>query len=146
MREIANRRLGGSHLAMHAPEYPAQHAQVLAKTGPQELAFGILAEPVHPEDQRRLGEPLPHTEPVAEIVSHVVAAKRQHGHRITPYYANRASCRGRGLRRHRGAEEYPMLPVERLIDQRNQVSTAATEQDRRDWHTGGSLPLRRDRR
>ena len=38
-----------------------------------------------------------------------------------------------------------MLPVERLIDQRDHVCTAATEQNGRDRHTVGMLPLRRDR-
>ena len=55
---------------------------------------------------------VPHLEPMAEVVADVVAAERQHRHRIAPHHADLAG-RGRGgLRTHRRAHEDAMGPVE----------------------------------
>ena len=48
----ASRR--ASHLALDALAHPLEHAAVLAVAGPEPLALGRLAEPVHVEDARRL--------------------------------------------------------------------------------------------
>jgi hypothetical protein len=39
-----------------AVDDPLQHAHVLAESGPDELAVGVLAEPVHVENARRLAQ------------------------------------------------------------------------------------------
>src|SRR5690606_40616860 len=73
---------GGS---IDAAEHPLQHAHVLAKPGPHELAVGALAEPVDAINARQYGarilQALAKLQPMTEIVAHVVAAERQHGER-----------------------------------------------------------------
>ena len=72
-----------SAVALAATEDPGQHARVLAVAGPQELAVLALAEPVDVEDPRQLGAlAAADLQPVAEVVSHVVATERQHRHRV----------------------------------------------------------------
>ena len=87
----------------------ASDAGVLAEAGPQELAVVVLAEPVDVEDPRQLGALAPaDLEPVGEVVGHVVAAERQHRHRVeaeladVPGWPRRSSPRtwsSRGTRR-----------------------------------------------
>ena len=45
-----------------------------------------------------------HHDPVAEVVAHVVAAERQHGHRVAAHLADGAGGGGGGLRAHGGAD------------------------------------------
>ena len=68
----------------HALEDPLEHAAVLAVAGPEELAVGVLAEPVDVEDLRQLRRVgrLADRQPVREVVAHVVAAERQHRERV----------------------------------------------------------------
>ena len=86
------------------------------------------------------------SEPVREVVSHVVAAERQHGEGVAPQVAHRAGLGGRGLRRHDGAEEHAVLPVVRLEDKRDDAGAAAAEEDGADRHAGRVLPLGGDSR
>src|SRR5207249_1827810 len=63
-----------------AVEHPGEHPAVLTVPGPEEPAFGVLAEPV---DVEQLGQllvacRLSDTEPVREVVAHVVTTERQH--------------------------------------------------------------------
>ena len=48
-------RLGVHRLVVDPVEHPRQHPAVVAEAGPQELAVGVLAEPVDVEDLRQLG-------------------------------------------------------------------------------------------
>src|SRR5687768_7123367 len=73
---------------------PAQHAQVLAESGPEKSAALVALEPIDAENFRRIGYLLGHRQPMAPVVAHVVATKRQHRHRITPHHTHRAcGCR-----------------------------------------------------
>ena len=128
---------------------PLQHPDVLAEAGPDELAAGVLAEPVHVVQLRqlaRVGGDLADLQPVAEVVAHVVAAERQHRERVVPQLADRALGRGGLLRGDVRAQEHPVIPAERLDHQRHRRRPPAAEQDRRDRHPGRVVPLRRDDR
>ena len=143
----ADRRLVGLAAPCDPLEDPLEHAGVLAVAGPEELAVLALQEPVDVED---LGELVrvrarAHRQPVAEVVGHVVPAERQHGERVATQLADRARGRCRGLRRHDRAEEHAVLPAARLEHERHDRAAPAAEEDRRDRHARGVLPLRRDR-
>src|SRR5690606_31131739 len=45
-RQVADGRLHRGRLALHPADHPLQHPQVVAKSGPQEVAALALAEPV----------------------------------------------------------------------------------------------------
>ena len=80
---------------------------------------------------------------MAPIIAHVVAAERQHRHRIAPHHAHGAGSRRGGFGRQCRAQKSAMLPVEGLIDQRNQFLPARAEKNRADRHAFGLFPLRR---
>src|SRR5947208_6101288 len=82
-RDEPDRRLDHLPLTVATPEDPLQYAAVLTVARPDELAVLVLAEPVDEEDARHLVRMLaPELEPVGEVVGHVVAAERQHRHRV----------------------------------------------------------------
>src|SRR5439155_4430938 len=77
-RQPADGRFGGAGAAGAAIEHPGQHPQVLAVTGPAELALRVAAEPVDVIDARRPREPGADVEPVPPGVAEVVTAERLH--------------------------------------------------------------------
>src|ERR1700686_2378374 len=94
------------YFTVAAIEDPFQDAAGFAVSRPQELSF-FLAEPVHVKQFRQLrcfGERA-YLEPVFEIVAHVVAAKRKHGHGIATQLSHFSSNGGSGLAAHRGSQE-----------------------------------------
>ena len=143
---VADRRFHGVGLAAAAVENPLDHPQVLAVAGPEEIAVLVGAEPIDVEDLGRIGHAAAHVQPVLEVVAHVVAAERQHRHRIVPHLADLADLRGGALRGHRRPDEHAVLPVERLVHQRRQMRAAAAEEDRRDRHAVVVLGAERMRR
>ena len=64
-----------------------------------------------------------------EIIADVVAAKRQHRHRITTHLADRAGRCSGCFRGHRRSEINTVLPVKRLKNERHRVAAAAAEDD-----------------
>ncbi len=54
VRQEADRCLLRADPVVTAVDYPAQHSQILAEAGPQELAVLVLAEPVDVEDFRQV--------------------------------------------------------------------------------------------
>jgi putative component of membrane protein insertase Oxa1/YidC/SpoIIIJ protein YidD len=66
--------------------------------------------------------------PVPEIVAHVVAAERQHGHRVSSNLSLLAVLRCGALAGDGGGEEDPVRPVERLKNKRSKSSAPASEQ------------------
>ena len=104
--------------AVAAVDDPAQHAQVVAESRPQELAVLVLAEPVDVEDLRQSSRPAFEPQPVRQVVGEVVAAERLHRHRVTAHDADLAGGRGRGLRRHAGADHHAVRPVAGFVHQR----------------------------
>ena len=147
-RQQADRRLDRVGVAVDPLEDPLQHPAVLTEPGPQEAPVVVAAEPVDEEDAgqlRRVGG-LADRQPVGEVVGEVVAAERQHRHRVEAQLADRALLGGRRLRRHDRAEEHAVLPVVGLGDERDRRAPAAAEHDRRDRHAVGVLPLGGDRR
>ena len=141
----ADRRLPGAHPAMDAVDDPLEDAHVLCVAGPEEAAVLVLAEPVDVEDARGDGERALHFDPVAEVVSHVVAAEGQHGHGVAADPAcGRAGCGG-GLRAHGCAGVDAGGPVEGLVDERDGGGAAASEDDGGDRDSVGVLPVGIDR-
>lgn len=70
----------GAGRAVHPPEHPVQHADVVAETGPEESGGGALAEPVDVEDLGEFGAgAVGHAQPVREVLSKVVAEEGTHG-------------------------------------------------------------------
>jgi hypothetical protein len=61
---------------------PFEDSEVFAESWPQELSFGVFAEPVNVEDPRKSFDVFAHIEPMAEVIAHVVAAERKHRHRV----------------------------------------------------------------
>src|ERR1700751_4051968 len=83
---------------------PFEYAHVLAIPGPKELALVILPEPVHMKHPRCQAQVSLQSDPMSEILAHVVTAEREHCHGIAPYFTNRAgSCR-RYFRPHRSTD------------------------------------------
>ena len=130
------------------PTDPLEHARVLAEAGPQELAVGVLAEPVHAVDrgQRRLVGALRHAQPVGEVVAHVVAAERQHRERVAAQVADPPGRRPVFSEPMVAADEHAVLPVVRLEHERHGGGAPAAEEERRDRHALRVLPLGGDRR
>src|SRR6185503_9961481 len=93
-RSPANGRFLSACTALYAIHNPFQNAEVVTKAGPQELALGVLAEPVHVENPWSYGERALHLDPMPEIVPHVIAAKGKHRHGIAAYFTNLSRCRG----------------------------------------------------
>ena len=86
--------------AVDAAVHPLQHAHVLAEAGPEEAAVVVFAEPVDVEDRRWIGKLLAHVEPVLPVVAHVIAAERQHRHRVAARHADGAGGGGGRLGAH----------------------------------------------
>src|SRR5581483_4220207 len=90
-RHVADRSVDTPAAATDSLDHPLEHAAVVAVAGPEELAVGALAEPVHPEQLREL-RALAATDrqPVGEVVAHVVTAERQHRERVEAQLADDA--------------------------------------------------------
>ena len=112
------------------------------------MAVVALAEPVDVEDLWQLVSVglFAELQPVSEVVADVVTTERQHRHRVKAELANRAGGSGGHFRAHRRAEEYAVLPVERLANQRHNGRAATAEEKSVDRHAGRVLPLGRNRR
>ena len=79
---------------------------------------------------------------MGKVIAHIVAAEREHGHRVTAKFADVAGG-GRGcFAAHGRAQKRSVLPAERLSHQRDNASPAATEKDGVDRHAVWVLPLR----
>src|ERR1700751_5714792 len=116
-RDVPNRCLLRTAASFDALQNPLQYAHVVPKTRPQEFSIRPFAEPVHMKNLRWMRNPLPHLQPMAELIGHVVSAERQHGHRIAPHDAHISGC-GRGrLAGHGRAHEYSVLPIKSLVHQ-----------------------------
>src|SRR5208282_4920186 len=72
----SNRRFAATGASVDPIDHPPEHAEVFAVTGPDEVAGGVLAEPVDHEDPRQLLDCAAQLEPVSEIIADVVAAER----------------------------------------------------------------------
>ncbi|MNQ64064.1 hypothetical protein D3C85_784680 [compost metagenome] len=147
-RHATDRGVHGLSLAVQTLDDPLQHAGVVAKARPDELAVLVLAEPVDEEETRQLRRVglLAQLQPVAEIVAHVVAAEGQHGEGIAAQLADLVLGGGGAFRGHGRAHEDAVLPVEGFRHQRHSRGAAAAEQDGVDWHTRRVFPLGRDGR
>ena len=143
-RDESDGRIHGLALPFAALHHPLEHADVVPVAGPEELAVLTGTEPVHAEDLRRHGDPLPHLQPVAEVVAHVVAGEREHRHRVAAQDADLARGRCRGLRGERRAEEHAVLPGARLEDEGNVSLSPGAEEDGGDRDAFRILPVRRD--
>ncbi len=106
-------------MAVDAVDDPLEDPHVLAEAGPEVPAIGSFAEPVHSEDPGRIGKLPADVEPVIEVVGHVVAAERQHGHGVAANRADIAGGGGRRFRTHRRGEKNPVAPAKSLVNQRD---------------------------
>ena len=82
-----------------------------------------------------------HVEPVLNIMPDIVAKEWPHGKRIVHHGTALKLGRSGRLRLHARSEEHAMIPVERLVNQRNAIGPSATEEDRLDRHALGFLPV-----
>ena len=143
-RHPADGSFAAQGAAVCAIHHPLQHAHILAIAGPQELAVGILQEPIHMKNPGCLTQAARHLDPMPEIVAHVIAAEGQHRHGVAAHLADGAGC-GRGhFRSHRRAGINARAPIEGLIHQRHRRRAAAAEDERADRHALGSFPRRID--
>ena len=74
------------------------------KPGQRNLPFASLRNQLTWKMRGRVGELALHLDPVAEVVAHVVAAEREHGHRVAADLADRAAGGGGRFRAHGGAD------------------------------------------
>ncbi len=81
----ADGALDGKAPAVNAVDDPFEHPHVVAESGPDELALGVLAEPVDAEDAGRVGDAPADVQPVGEVVGHVVPAEGEHGHGVATH-------------------------------------------------------------
>ncbi len=131
---------------MGAVQYPFQHPHVLAVAGPQELPVGIPTEPVDEEHPRRIVKAVPYLQPMVEVIGDVVAAERQHRHRVASNFALLAGGGGGGFGTHGGRQVNTVGPVGRLHHQRYRRAAPATENEGTDGHARGIFPGRIDGR
>src|SRR4029077_5854086 len=122
---------------------PTKHAQILPEARPKELPLLVSLEPVDAKNLWRIGGSFGHGEPVLPVVSHVVTAEGQHRHRIAAHHAHgagggRCSLGGQG-----GAEKGSVLPIERLINQRDEFLPPRAKQNSADGHSLRLLPFGR---
>ena len=142
-REVADRGLGGLHLAVDTIADPLENAAIIAEAGPHEAAVVALAEPVDEVDLgklRSVGRGALHLEPVLEVVGDVVAEERKHRHRIAADLTDLIGNDGGGnLGTGGGTHEHAVGPALGLVHQRNRGRTATAEEDRVDRHSRGLL-------
>ena len=132
---VANGSLYRVGFAFATIQNPHQHAHVVAKARPDEVAFIVGAEPVDVEDLRSfVAQLFAHVKPVLEVIAHMVTAERQHCHGVTADNANSARSSRSGLRSHDRAYEYAMLPVSCLVNQRSSFRAATAKDDCGDRH------------
>src|SRR5580700_7310052 len=81
---------------------------------------------------------------MTEVVAHVVAAEREHGHRVAPELTHFPGDRGRSFATDRCTQKSTVLPVESFGYEWNDAGAPSTKQDRIDRNTLGILPLRRN--
>ncbi len=96
------------------------------------------------EDLGGLAHLLAHVDPVLEIIAHMIADEGPHGHGIAADHAHGAGGGSGGLRGHDGAYEHAVVPIAGLIDQGRALGAAAAEDDGRQGHSIGILPVIRD--
>src|SRR2546421_313702 len=133
--------LGGADAAMTTVHNPFEDAHVLAKSGPEKVPGLIFAEPIDMIDPRRIFNPPPHIEPVTKVITHIITAKREHGHRVPAQLAGAALSRGGHLRAHGGARINAVDPVESFKDQRHGAGATAPKDNRADRNARGVVRL-----
>src|SRR5215470_9682796 len=107
-----DRGLHGARPTLAALHDPLQHSHVLTEPRPGELPVGVGAKPVDQENMRLVSEPPAHFEPVAKVITHVVADEWNHRHWVAPHHAD-LTGRGRGrFRPHRRTEVDTGIPIE----------------------------------
>src|SRR5437762_3235102 len=141
LRHVSDWRLIGIAAALRALNDPTQHAQVLAESRPEKSAALVALKPIDAENFRRIGHLLAHRQPMAPVVAHVVATEWQHRHRIASYDTHRTGSCCCGFRGQCSAQESAMLPIERLIDQRDQFLPARAEEHGADRHAFRFFPF-----
>src|ERR1700677_58105 len=82
-------------------------------------------------------------QPMLEIMAHVVAAKREHGHGVAPDFSDLAGGGGSGFRTHGGADIDAVDPVERLKNQGDGRGAAAAKDNPADGNSLRVVGLRR---
>src|SRR5450830_1909907 len=125
-------------------QHPLQHAHVVTKARPDELALSIGAEPVDAVDfwqfGWRRGDFLADVEPMLEVVAHVVAGKWQHRKWITTHHTLLADGCSSGFRTHGSGHVDAFDPIARFGYQRHCGRTATAENECRNRHTGRIVP------
>src|SRR5262249_18450870 len=131
-----------SDLASASIDDPFKDPHILTKTGPQKFIGSTLSEPVYMKNLRRFSESFAHLQPMAKVIPHVVAAERQHSHRITAHLANCPDRRRCHFGSHCCANVNSVDPVECLKDQRHRCGAAAAENDTADRYSRRMINIR----
>src|SRR5688572_11429618 len=76
-----------------------------------------------------------------KIITHVIAAEREHGKWITTNFTNFSKSSCRHLRSHRGSQIDTEVPVKSLVDQRDGSTSSATENKSAYRHTVRIFPI-----
>src|SRR6266581_9690921 len=74
--------------AMRAIDDPLQHAHIFAEARPHKISVLVFAKPVHMKHSGSFAKRTLHKDPMTKIVTHVIAAKREHGHGIAAHLAD----------------------------------------------------------
>ncbi len=113
---------------------PAQHAQIIAESGPQEAAILVAAKPVDMKHLWQVIRPLVELQPVIPIVAEVIAAKRLHGHRVTSHDTDLPGRRRGRFRCDASADQDAVIPVLGLVDEWCKRTASAAENNGADGY------------
>jgi hypothetical protein len=94
-RQPADGRFDRAAAAFATIDDPFKDPHVVAETGPEKFSIGAFAEPVHIENQRRLGQAFSDVHPVLKIIADAVSAEWQHRHRVATDLTDGAGRGGR---------------------------------------------------
>src|SRR5262245_28578845 len=108
---------------------PFEDAHVFAVAGPNKLAVGALAEPVHVTNARRDTERALHLDPVTEVVAHAITAERKYDHAGATDFADGTGGGSGHFGAHGGANVNAGAPVEGLIDERHGGGATSAEDE-----------------
>jgi hypothetical protein len=136
----------GADIALQALHDPFQNPHVFAEARPEEASVGGFPKPIDLEHLRRILKSTAKVQPMPEITSHVIAAERQHGHRIPSHLTNSPGGRCSGLAAHGGPQVDPVHPIEGLVNQRQRCGAPPAENDGGNGNAFSGMGLGREGR
>jgi len=142
--KVTDSGLVSSYLACAAVKDPEKNTHIVAKAGPDEVAFIVGSEPVNVEDKGNVRHDVRHAEPMSKVIAHIVAAEGKHSHGVSSYYADSTGSSCGSFGSHSGTNEYAVGPVKGLIYEGSGLSSSATEDDSIDGNACRIVEFRGD--